>query len=278
MNSLGGHLGDEAELFSQEWKGPDTTAPHIAKSDRSTTVCIHGLAESHRSWSEVAPELSKRGRVVALDLPGFGDSPRQGRRSGLDAAQHALDRFIVSKLDPPVVLIGSSMGGAVAALQASRRPETVRGLVLSSSYLPPVLEGARAPLVASALILERLGDLGFGIRRRELADLRPDPEVIPEQHRPSVPHLLSGTEMVISMVALSARPKYASDIFAVIRCPVLLLHGEVDSHVPVAWAYAAQQRCPGWRIEVLPSAAHGVHRIDPRWWLGRVGEWLDSIE
>ena len=58
------------------WDGPPET----------TFVMVHGLGGAHINWIRVAPGLSGLGRVVALDLPGFGWSPRAGRTCALDGS------------------------------------------------------------------------------------------------------------------------------------------------------------------------------------------------
>jgi pimeloyl-ACP methyl ester carboxylesterase len=42
-----------------------------------TIVLVHGLGGAHTNWLAVGAELAERGHVVALDLPGFGRSPRE---------------------------------------------------------------------------------------------------------------------------------------------------------------------------------------------------------
>jgi pimeloyl-ACP methyl ester carboxylesterase len=60
-----------------EWEGP---------SERSF-VLLHGLGGSYLSWVRVGRRLSEHGRVLALDLAGFGRTPRDGRSSKLSANQ-----------------------------------------------------------------------------------------------------------------------------------------------------------------------------------------------
>ncbi len=55
-----------------EWTGPD----------ERTFVLVHGLGGSVLSWLAVGPGLASSGRVLAIDLPGFGRTPRAGRPIG----------------------------------------------------------------------------------------------------------------------------------------------------------------------------------------------------
>src|SRR5262245_7091923 len=85
-----------------EWEGPP----------ERTFVLVHGLGGSLLSWLAVAPRLARHGRVVALDLPGFGRTERNGRRSRLSDLRAMVSRFVDDVAGGPVVLVGNSLGGA----------------------------------------------------------------------------------------------------------------------------------------------------------------------
>jgi len=105
-------------------------------ADQPPLVLVHGAGGSHLDW---APELRRlRGaRVIALDLPGHGKSSAPGRDS-----IPAYARDVITLLDalniPRAVLVGHSMGGAVAQQAALDWPERVAGLALlgTGSKLP----------------------------------------------------------------------------------------------------------------------------------------------
>ena len=94
-------------------------------------VCVHGLSGSGRWWSAVLPRLERSGPVVVLDLP-----------RGLRPDQ--LPDWVASRLEPlepPVDLVGHSLGALVCATVACRRPDLVRRLVLIA---PPGLDRRRS--------------------------------------------------------------------------------------------------------------------------------------
>ena len=97
---------------------------------------MHGLGGSHLNWMGVAPGLARTGRVLALDLIGFGFTPRAGRSSSMSSNRHMLSRFIATMTERPVVLVGNSMGAALSLLQNAYEPTTADGLVLTSPALP----------------------------------------------------------------------------------------------------------------------------------------------
>src|SRR6266540_5052334 len=81
----------------RDWTGPE---------EGPTFVCVHGLGGSLLNWALVAPGLSTRGRVLALDLAGFGLSPAAGRSAGVRSSWRLLGGFLRALELPPVVLVG----------------------------------------------------------------------------------------------------------------------------------------------------------------------------
>lgn len=99
-------------------------------------VLLHGLFMDHRTWDVVAGELAREFRVVAPDLPGFGDSekpPASKFRYDVDAfAEVIADLYAGLDLGRAAV-VGHALGGAVAIALAARHPELVSRLVLVDS-------------------------------------------------------------------------------------------------------------------------------------------------
>jgi len=126
---------DLPELAAIDLDGPVRYRAWDGPPD-ATFVLIHGLGGSHLNWLRVAPGLAGLGSVFALDLPGFGWSPRDGRGSGLMDERRIVSRFIAERGTGRVVVAGHSMGGVIAMLQAAVEPSSVAGLVLTSSALP----------------------------------------------------------------------------------------------------------------------------------------------
>jgi len=114
-----------------------------------TVVLVHGLGSRAEHWLPVARDLARDHRVVLVELPGHGIAAMP-RGLTLDDAALALDRALAEQGDGPVVLVGHSVGGLVAAAEALRAPRRVRALVLVETALRPQLDGAdRGALLAS---------------------------------------------------------------------------------------------------------------------------------
>lgn len=133
-------------------RDPGATAkPHAlgAFGRGPTIVLVHGLGSRATHWLGVARDLARDHRVVLAELPGHGLASMPSHLALEDAAT-ALDRQIAEYGDEPVVLVGHSVGGLVAAAEALRSPSRVRALVLVETALRPQLGPAdRDALLAS---------------------------------------------------------------------------------------------------------------------------------
>jgi abhydrolase domain-containing protein 6 len=95
-------------------------------------VALHGFGADRYHWPRFARRFTRRYRVIAPDLPGFGDSSRlPDERYDLASQVARLHAFLNAlALDGPVHLIGNSMGGHLAAAYLRAHPDRVRSLAL----------------------------------------------------------------------------------------------------------------------------------------------------
>jgi pimeloyl-ACP methyl ester carboxylesterase len=103
-------------------------------------VFVHGTRLTRTMWRAQVDDLRDAYRVIALDLPGHGVLANQPFT--VTAAADEVARVIDEAAGGRAVVVGLSLGGYVAMELAARRPELVRGLVLSGATAEPV--GVRA--------------------------------------------------------------------------------------------------------------------------------------
>jgi pimeloyl-ACP methyl ester carboxylesterase len=273
------------------WDGPD----------ERTFVLVHGLGGSLLSWLAVAPGLARHGRVLALDLAGFGQTPRAGRRSRISENRALLSRFVDEVAGGPVLLCGNSMGGGIAMLQAALEPASVDGLVLSNSVFPWVRGAYPTPIVMFGFGLYRLPRVGEWASRKRLTALeaerairfglriiaadpsRIDPDLVRahvemlQRHQADDDAGPAFLEAARSLMSLGRRPNATRWILDSVKCPVLVIHGRQDRLVPLGFAEEALAGHPDWEMRVIPKVGHIPQMEAPERWLGVVAGWLDRL-
>src|SRR5439155_15660133 len=219
-------------------------------------LLVHGFGGDLNTWMFNQPVLAEGRRVIALDLPGHGGSAKEvGAGDGdslTDAAAGALEALGIEK----VHLVGHSVGGAVAALFALRRPERVSSLTLiGSAGLGPEINGP---------FIEGFVKVG---RRREAGEilnlLVSDPALV---SRTMVEEVLRYKRLdgVSAALARIAGAWFAggrqlldlTDRIAMLQIPVQLIWGREDRIIPVAHAEALASRFP---VHIIEQAAHPPH-------------------
>lgn len=99
--------------------------------DAAPILLVHGSSGEKDNWTRVARLLTPHRRVIAIDLPGFGASPRwTDQGDGLQDQFNALATIIEALGLQQIHIGGNSMGGRLAALYAATQPQRVRSLWL----------------------------------------------------------------------------------------------------------------------------------------------------
>ena len=127
------------------------------RPNRQVALLIHGWSSSWYAMSPLLGLLAQRFRAIAVDLPGYGESPPFSQRTTISAYVDLLADLIVDLTDEPVVLVGHSMGGMISLTLALRYPALVERMVLIS----PTISGRLSPyinfVVSPITLLERFG-------------------------------------------------------------------------------------------------------------------------
>ena len=101
-----------------------------------TLVFLHYWGGTHRTWSAVVAELTADHRIVTYDMRGWGHSSAASDGYSIGALANEATALIKQLGLGTYVLVGHSMGGKVAQLMASHRPDGLKGLVLVAPATP----------------------------------------------------------------------------------------------------------------------------------------------
>lgn len=217
---------------------------------QTPVLAIHGNFSSKGWWRELLHDPPPDSRLLVPDLPGFGHSAA-GRdfvpsmRLYADALRSFLDDLGVDE----AVLLGHSMGGAVAMQLALSEPERFPAMMLLSpappqgidtpDYVYPILKGLRHNRRALRRALKRM------MRSRVPGYL----EDLVEDARMMHPKGFAGNARLLSQWSLDGNPaRYQS--------PVLVVSGDRDTLVPPSSAESTARAFPGGEHVLLPGVTH----------------------
>lgn len=231
------------------------TLRYVRAGAGPTVVLIHGYGESLVAWRAVFENLSPHADVIALDLPGFGLSSKQPGGYANDSLAATVAAALTALGVRQAVLVGHSLGGAVAVATALTAPSLVRALVL----VDPAVVGAPMGLPDS---------LTGGGMRTAIAEYEA------QRTRFNAPHdaqWLAESDSALdylpaadSAYRVSAGAVLAQFDFAYLTPerarrlvqPALILWGEYDPVLPIAAGRALAASLPNARFQVIGRSWH----------------------
>jgi len=238
---------------------------YYAHSGKGTAlVLLHGAASSHLAFP---PQLRRLAgwAVYALDLPGHGRSGGAGRQSiaaYAEVVQAFLTRLGVSRW----VLLGTSMGGAIAQTLALMEPERTAGLILISSGAklsvnPKILSDVENNLPAVIESVHKWSWTADAPARLKQASLR---------FMYSVPaHIYAGDYHACNAFDLT-------NALHQISPPTLIISGDADRMTPPALSTYLATHIPNASLKTIPGGGHSVI-LEQAPLVGQiVGMWLDA--
>ena len=262
----------QEHLHWAEIEGRPMNYVDVGSGDGAPVVFIHGLSGSWQNWLENLPYFARERRCIAMDLPGFGQSPMPGEKISISNYARQVDA-LCEQLDlGPCVVVGNSMGGFVTAELSIRHPDRVElaclvaaaGISITNLRRQPVLTGAR---IIGALGATSASQSRFMVARPRLRwfftnfvfrhPSRIAPDMMFEQVR--------GVGKPGLVDALDALTSYDfRDRLPDINAPTLIVWGEHDMLVPVEDAHEFERLIPESRTVILEDTGHVPMMERPR--------------
>jgi pimeloyl-ACP methyl ester carboxylesterase len=228
-----------------------------------TIVCLHAGVCDKRMWRPLAERLAPACEVIAYDRRGFGATPAVDEaRSDVDDLCAVLDAA-AGVSHAPVVLLGASMGGALAIDLALAAPERVAALVLMAPAVSGEPDTAHVPAAIQGLIAEleaasSAGDLER-INRLEVHAWLDGPTMPEGRVRGALRELVLDMNRIAlrqTPPSLRLTPAPAYPRLEAVRPPTLVIGGNLDFPDRVALCQELAARLPRARLSLLPGVAH----------------------
>ena len=218
-----------------------------------TFVLVHGLGMSGRYMMPTANLLAVHGTVYVPDLPGFGRSDKPRQPLAISELADALAGWMESHGITNSIVIGNSLGAQVIVDFAVRHPGRLQRAVLVAPTIDP------AARRISTQMLRLLTDVW-----REPASL---------YGIGAMDYIRSGLRRCVRTLRGALTDPIVEKL-PLMRCPVLIIRGELDPIVPQTWVERAAQLIPEGRLVVIPAAAHAVNFNSPDALVGEVMNFL----
>lgn len=230
-----------------------------------TIVLVHGIGdEGTRNWEKLIPVLAPDYHVIAFDLPGFGLSEK-GNHLYSPGNYAAFVKWIIDNhTDRPVILLGHSMGGAIALRFAADYPESLSRLVLVSTA--GILHRSAMTRYMSSFSPKRgwqelfsgsfkaLNDaVGNAFDRLEADGLPVDLTAVLNNSLLRKVFLQSSPRTIAALALLQEDFGAALDS---VKTPTNIIWGEEDRVAPLRTARILAAKIPGSQLDIIGGAGH----------------------
>jgi pimeloyl-ACP methyl ester carboxylesterase len=260
-----------------------------AGTNGSPVLLLHGggFDSADFSFKYTIEALASNHRVFAPDLPGYGRSDKPRTNYSLNYYVDFLAHFLETIGLERTSVVGISLGGAVALGFALRSPRKIRQLVLVDCYGL----GSKRPLGGLGFLLLHtpgINNLIWALLCRSRRMIRWSLYTVFHNRRVVTKYMVEEAYSICrrSKAGRAFRSFQKSEVLwgglrtdfserlYELSVPTLIVHGEYDSAVPVAWARRAHQRIAGSSLYVLPCCGHASPRECPEEFNRVVGQFL----
>ncbi|GGB46634.1 alpha/beta fold hydrolase [Fictibacillus barbaricus] len=237
--------------------------------DAQVVVLVHGFLSSTISFRQLLPYLTKKYKVIALDLPGFGQSEKS---TSFIYKLSNYGQLIIDFLDKlniqDVILIGHSMGGQISMHAAKKAPKRIQKLILLGccSY---VKRASRSLIACSYLPLFTWGMRNW-IQKKDvkqnLLSVLHDSKLVTQEMIESYKKPISEAAFINSLIRLLRHREgdMSSNELKEIKQPVLMIWGKEDKVIPVKTGYRLKHDLPNAKLIIYEKCGHLVMEEKPQ--------------
>ncbi|MEI6583053.1 MAG: alpha/beta hydrolase [Chitinophagia bacterium] len=254
--------------------------------DSTPLLLIHGTSSSLRTWDGVTAQLKSQYRIIRFDLPGFGlTGPNPNRDYSTRYYNQVIDSLLTALHVSRVIIVGNSLGGAIATQYAIHQPAKVRGLVLvDAAGLPPAKKttGAIGFKLAQMPVINRLLTIITPrvLVKKSLQDAYGDTGKVTDSLTTQYFDMLTreGNRQALVDRMRQGWQEKNSDFLSNVQSPTLIVWGSKDRLIPVENAELFQQKIKNSQVHIWDNLGHVPMEEDPAAFSDILRKWVMQLK
>jgi pimeloyl-ACP methyl ester carboxylesterase len=251
-------------------------------------LLIHGFGASTYTWRQIAPELARDHRVIAVDMKGFGqsDKPFDENYSVFDQAE-LLTQLILDRDLRDLTVVGHSFGGGVALVLALDEDERLKGRITKLVLLDSIAYPQDIPMFFRMLDMPVFSHVGVrmvppAVQTRialQIAYLDNSKIEDEEVETYAAPLRTAAGKHAIIHSARQIVPEGIEELsrrYKSIEQPTLILWCDHDRIVPLDVGLKLRRTLPNATLKLVDECGHMPHEEQPETTLGLLRDFLDG--
>lgn len=263
----------DMESKIQKLEGSPIT--YIDEGEGQPIVLLHGFCGSSRYWEEVLPELSKKYRVIAPDLPGHGQSDSISNGTTIEKIAESIKAVIDGLKLGKVTMFGHSLGGYITLAFAEKYTDQLNGFSLVHSTAFPDSDEAKKGRTANVEKVEQQGihSLIDGLVPKLFAPDHKDEKYV--KTAKEIGYETTSDGAIHALQAMKDRPD-RNYVLKETELPVLLLAGEKDQIIPAEKTFSVTK--PNISQSLITGAGHMSMYENPQELIRVMQEFISEIK
>ena len=254
--------------------------------DSTPLLLIHGTSSSLRTWDGVTAQLKNQYRIIRFDLPGFGlTGPNPNHDYSTRYYNEVIDSLLKALQISRVIIVGNSLGGAIATQYAIYQPGKVRGLVLvDAAGLPPAkkTKGAIGFKLAQMPVINQLLTkiTPRVLVKKSLQDAYGDIGKVTDSLTAQYFDMLTREGNRKALVDRMRQGWQVTDgnFLTKVEAPTLIVWGSQDRLIPVENAALFQQKIKNSQVHIWDNLGHVPMEEDPIEFSDILKKWVMQLK
>ncbi|MGR3617278.1 MAG: alpha/beta fold hydrolase [Paracoccaceae bacterium] len=220
----------------------------LGRKDAPAVVFAHGWARTHADFLPIAELIAHQARVILLDLPGFGDSPRPEGSWGTQEYAKEIKTYLADTLGiDNFIWVGHSFGGRIGLRLAAMLDSPVQELIIVAGA------GVKEPVPFVKKLKSKWKSRQFQKLKKAA---HTDAEIADLESRFGSPDYIQSRELGLRDIFIETIKENQTETARSISCPTNLIYGAHDTETPPAVGRMLNALIPGSKYLECPEFDH----------------------